>query len=957
MAFREISPIDIAYKNKVFGNLVDPYEWNNNFIAIENNIDANAEQLNINFETLASVDGAKEIGIEDLAGDTETDSTVYAQIALIVNRLVASYTKAEIDNILGANASETVANIQFDASNGQFLITFLDSTPENPHTTILDTNIEKIPISVGFVEDGGVIKIRITNYDGTYTEADASRLVDVYTGGETPTISTTVVNGVITSGIKAGSITSEHLALDLITQLEGYVTSAQGYALNAQGYASDSQGYATNSANSATLSQSYAVGGTSSRSGEATDNSKYYSQVASGHADDASRFANNAQGYANDANGYANDAGNSATSAAGSASSADGYATNASNQALVSEGWAKGTQNGTEVTSESPYYHNNSKWYKDQAESIVGPSQSKITAIGILKGEGDGVVSAAVAGTDYQAPLDFTSTPSSANKVVTESELPTIPSSSAMLRGDGNGGITSAVAGTDYQLPLTAGTDYQTPLDFMSAPSSSNKVATANDLPTVPTALSDLTDDSTHRTVTDTEKSAWSGKQDALSFMSTPSSSNKVATASDLPTVPTALSQLSDDATHRLVTDTEKSTWSGKQDALTFTSTPSSNNKVVTENDLPSMPEGTIYSDTAPIDGTTSADEEGQLYVHQKSVNNLDFYTCTNATAKTWFKMWSIKPLVKTEIIETSRTWTAPECIEQSFSVTVVGGGGGRSLTGSSNSANGGGAGASLQKSVVTIPKGQSVVVTIGAGGTTGNGGTSSFGNYLSAYGGTASTTYSGASARSTDGMGGGGGAYNGGGDGGYYGGGGGGGYSNPGGGGDGGYYGGGGGGGAYNGTPYAGGAGGAGGGGNGGAGGAAGSNGTNTVGMGLDFEGTGTAGTYSSAVGGGGGGGGYGGNGGNGIYQSKAGYGGGGGGYGGTGGNGLYYSGGGGGGYGGKGGNGSANSIYDGGGGGGGYGSTNYGHGLGGEFSTAGNGVVIVSYQLTQIELNEVTA
>lgn len=42
-------------------------------------------------------------------------------------------------------------------------------------------------------------------------------------------------------------------------------------------------------------------------------------------------------------------------------------------------------------------------------------------------------------------------------------------------------------------------------------------------------------------------------------------------------TVPTMLSDLSDDATHRFVTDTEKSTWSGKQDALTFDSTPTEN--------------------------------------------------------------------------------------------------------------------------------------------------------------------------------------------------------------------------------------------------------------------------------------------------------------------------------------------------------------------------------------------
>lgn len=37
---------------------------------------------------------------------------------------------------------------------------------------------------------------------------------------------------------------------------------------------------------------------------------------------------------------------------------------------------------------------------------------------------------------------------------------------------------------------------------------------------------------------------------------------------SDKPTIPTQLAQLSGDSTHRTVTDTEKSTWNGKQDAL-----------------------------------------------------------------------------------------------------------------------------------------------------------------------------------------------------------------------------------------------------------------------------------------------------------------------------------------------------------------------------------------------------
>lgn len=39
---------------------------------------------------------------------------------------------------------------------------------------------------------------------------------------------------------------------------------------------------------------------------------------------------------------------------------------------------------------------------------------------------------------------------------------------SGILKGNGSGTITAAVAGTDYQTPLTAGTDYQTPLPSQS---------------------------------------------------------------------------------------------------------------------------------------------------------------------------------------------------------------------------------------------------------------------------------------------------------------------------------------------------------------------------------------------------------------------------------------------------------------------------------------------------------
>lgn len=61
----------------------------------------------------------------------------------------------------------------------------------------------------------------------------------------------------------------------------------------------------------------------------------------------------------------------------------------------------------------------------------------------------------------------------------------------------------------------------------------------------IKTKLSEMTDDSAHRTVTDSEKSTWNGK----------------ASTSD---IKTSLSQLTSDSTHRTVTDAEKSTWNSK---------------------------------------------------------------------------------------------------------------------------------------------------------------------------------------------------------------------------------------------------------------------------------------------------------------------------------------------------------------------------------------------------------
>lgn len=122
--------------------------------------------------------------------------------------------------------------------------------------------------------------------------------------------------------------------------------------------------------------------------------------------------------------------------------------------------------------------------------------QAKITASGILKGDGSGGVSAAVAGTDYAAassvPTASTTSPSMdgsasygsgtayarSNHVhPTDTSRQAKITASGILKGDGSGGVSAATAGTDYQAPLTAGTDYVQPAALSSYIPTSQKGA------------------------------------------------------------------------------------------------------------------------------------------------------------------------------------------------------------------------------------------------------------------------------------------------------------------------------------------------------------------------------------------------------------------------------------------------------------------------------------------------
>lgn len=97
--------------------------------------------------------------------------------------------------------------------------------------------------------------------------------------------------------------------------------------------------------------------------------------------------------------------------------------------------------------------------------SSIG-AQDEITASGLLKGDGGGGITAAQAGTDYQAPLSAGTDYATPTQLAEKQAKIT---ATGLLKGDGDGGITAAAAGTDYQAPLTAGTDYAPPSQSITA--------------------------------------------------------------------------------------------------------------------------------------------------------------------------------------------------------------------------------------------------------------------------------------------------------------------------------------------------------------------------------------------------------------------------------------------------------------------------------------------------------
>ena len=329
-----------------------------------------------------------EPSVETPLNETNLNYTDHC-VDILDDRVVA----LDVAKLAVSEANSFITNITMNDATGIFTITKRDGT-----SYTIDTKLEKI--AVNFRYDSATQKLIITLSDGTTQEVDLSSLITENEFTDSTTIAFTVVGHNVSATVKAGSITDSMLESGFLAaaqaaksgaelaksgadasalKAEGFAVGQQGgidvpstspyHDNNAKFYAEQAETSAANAANSEDNASDYASAASTSATNASNSASAASTSAgnASTSATNASNSADAAADSATEASEYAASASGSASTATSKASEASGYATSANDSRLESEGYAVGTQDGVEVPSTSPYYHNNAKYYAEQS--------------------------------------------------------------------------------------------------------------------------------------------------------------------------------------------------------------------------------------------------------------------------------------------------------------------------------------------------------------------------------------------------------------------------------------------------------------------------------------------------------------------------------------------------------------------------------------------------------------
>ena len=269
------------------GNLIKSENWNNNFNRVEEVINENNETIFNNFSNISS-STVPSPALNQL--EQTEESTILEQLLLIVTLLVGKLDSTSFETLNAINISD----VSFDSSTGVF--TF---TKNNGNKITFDTALEKVPASFTLVQDeeSNKVYLKIVNVDGSSTQTDVTRLLNIYSFNDSDTIHNEVDGYDVLSNVKEGSLDWTHFKQEISEKFNQDVAStaaASTAAIEAAKQAVQSASEALSNASSAAtsaenaakiiedadkyaiMSKSYAVGSTDSRPGEDTDNAKWY---------------------------------------------------------------------------------------------------------------------------------------------------------------------------------------------------------------------------------------------------------------------------------------------------------------------------------------------------------------------------------------------------------------------------------------------------------------------------------------------------------------------------------------------------------------------------------------------------------------------------------------------------------------------------------------------------------
>ena len=444
-------------------------------------------------DALAATTGAGEIGaaVEGLTGET-----VQAILSALKTLLDSKAASADMEAALGGKSDTSVTDthiksVAFDAGTGVF--TF---TKENGTTVTVDTALEKVAVNFAYDED--TQSLVLTLADGSTQRVSLAAFLTTTEFEDSNTIEWSVSGSMVRATIKSGSITDAMLSSTLKTMLQGYVSAAANSATNAAASEAASLSYQTAAQEAAAAAAESRDQAASSQTAAAGSAAAAKSDADRAAAASAHQPRISSDGYwelwdltqgvyvktAYQAQGPAGDKGDSGDSytvkglyttlsalqaahPTGSAGDAWFVGTAEDNVVYqwdvdqakwVNVGALKGPQGDTGAAGadgKSAYASAKGGGYTGTEAQFntdlaaVGGKQSKITASGILKGDGAGGVSAAVKGTDYAAPSVGVTATLSASGWDADAKTQTV--SVAGVTATANGSLRIAQSATDEQ--------------------------------------------------------------------------------------------------------------------------------------------------------------------------------------------------------------------------------------------------------------------------------------------------------------------------------------------------------------------------------------------------------------------------------------------------------------------------------------------------------------------------